>query len=360
MKKWLKIFGLLVLLGFGLAQKTSGKLTAIPVGYAPMLDGAATEDYWAKAPLLEVKTVGGGKWGAANNSATTVQIKAAYTPDSLFMLIRWADPTNSLDRQRWAFDGKTWIKEDQIPLNQGGGNTFNEDKLALFWVMNAPSVLEAGNFLPLYRDPDTAAKAGYDRPVKAAAPGETLDLWYYKNVRMGYTDPPQVDDQYMDSTYDVKSYVEAGRHSDAQGTPASGYYDNTKEYTAPDGSKLSGPKFYIPANNNLFVLTQDQIDRGEAKEIPDYAALMAFPAGTKFASVVSRPFTGSRGDIRGRAVWKDGWYTLELARKLDTSDAKNDLIFSDLSKPYYFGVATFDNSQIAHGYSDLYEMVLGK
>ncbi len=349
----------MVLLGLGLAQKTSGRLAALPVGYAPLLDGVASENYWAVAPQLEVKTVGGGKWGAANNSATTVQIRAAYTPDSLFMLIRWADPTHSLDRQRWAFDGKTWAKEDQVPLNQGGGNTFNEDKLAFMWVINAPSVLEAGNFLPLYKDPDTAAKAGYDRPVKAAPAGETLDLWYYKNVRMGYTNPSQVDDQYMDSTFDANSFIEAGRHSDSQGSPAGGYYDNVKEYTTPEG-KATGPKYYLPGNNNLFILTQDQIDQGQAKEIPDYAALLAFPSGTKLASVVSRPFTGSRADIGGRAVWADGWYTLELARKLDTGDAKNDVTFSDLSKPYYFGLATFDNAQIAHGFSDLYEMVFVK
>lgn len=32
-------------------------------------------------------------------------------------------------------------------------------------------------------------------------------------------------------------------------------------------------------------------------------------------------------------------------------------IFSDLSKPYYFGVAVFDNAQIAHGASDAFTLV---
>jgi hypothetical protein len=71
--------------------------------------------------------------------------------------------------------------------------------------------------------------------------------------------------------------------------------------------------------------------------------------------VVIAPFTGSRGDIEGRAVWKDGMWTLEIKRKLVTAgeNAKEqDVQFDDLKKTYYFGVSVFDNTQINHMYHE--------
>lgn len=363
MKRWLRV-GIVVavlVISVGLVQKSSGTLTAIPVGYAPLLDGVASEDYWAKAPVLEIATEGGGKWKAANKSETSVRMRAVYTKDSMHLLLQWKDPSYSIDRQRWGFDGKIWSKADQVPLDKGGANTLYEDKLALLWVINAPSVVEAGDFWPLYVAPDDAAKYGYNRPVKAAPKGETLDMWHWKLVRNGFTIPAQVDDQYVDSSLDAKTFTEAGRKSDPQ--PADqpgGYYNNDKEFTAPDGTKVKGPKYYVPGNNNVYIITQDMIDRGQAKEIADYPALMSLPAGTALPGVVGRPHTGSRGDILGKATWRNGEYTLEISRKLNTGDAEHDVIFGDLSKRYYFGIAVFDNTQIGHGFSDLYELVFAK
>jgi len=62
------------------------------------------------------------------------------------------------------------------------------------------------------------------------------------------------------------------------------------------------------------------------------------------------PFTGDRGDISVRSMWKDGTWTLVFARKLVTG-SEFDVQFSDLKKPYAFGVAVFDNAQVRHAYS---------
>lgn len=363
MRQYIKAGALVILatVSLGLAQKTSGKLTAMPVTYVPLLDGVASEDYWAKAPELTLKTEGGGKWKAANKSESTVKMKSVYTKDSIHFLLTWADPSYSLDRQRWAFDGKAWAKDDQTPLDKGGANTFYEDKLAILWVINAPSVVKEGDFWPLYVEEDKSKAAGYTRPVKSAPQGEMLDMWHWKGVRNGFTSPGQVDDQYVDSSLSAKDFAEAGRKSDPQpNDKPGGYFNNDKEYTNASGSKMMGPKFYIPGSNNVYVITQDMIDRGEAKEIADFAALMALPVGTKFPGVIGRPHTGSRGDISAAFTWANGQYTLEVSRKLNTGDTKFDVNFLDLAKPYYFGVATFDNAQIAHGFSDLYELVFGK
>jgi len=53
-------------------------------------------------------------------------------------------------------------------------------------------------------------------------------------------------------------------------------------------------------------------------------------------------------------------YTLEIGRKLNTGDPEHDVIFGDLAKPYYFGVAVFDNVQIAHAASDAVPLVFQK
>ncbi|MDI6772311.1 MAG: ethylbenzene dehydrogenase-related protein [bacterium] len=337
------------------------QLVAIPIDQAPALNGLATEDVWKQAPVFTLSTQGVGKWGAVNKSRTPVQLQAVYTRDTLYVLTRWKDPTHSLDRQRWVFDGHTWQLDDQTPLERGGASTTYEDKLAFLWVMRSPSVVEKGTFYPTYVEQDAAAKYGYQRPEKTTPQGERLDMWHWKLVRTAFTVPAQVDDQYVDDKIDARTAPNAGRQTDPQ-DPAvpGGYYDNVKQFTAPDGSRVRGPRFYIPGNRNLLVLTQPMIARGWTKEITDYAELMSLPAGTKVPSVIGRPFSGHRADITAGHTWINGTYTLEISRKLNTGDIEHDVIFDDLTKPYYFGVAVFDNTQIGHAASDAFPMVFQK
>jgi len=62
-----------------------------------------------------------------------------------------------------------------------------------------------------------------------------------------------------------------------------------------------------------------------------------------------RPPTGDRADMKGKAVYKDGMWTLEYGRKLNTG-SKYDVQFSDLKKEYSFGTAIFDGAQVRHSY----------
>lgn len=365
-RKWLVVLGILALLVASppVARPLGAQppqLVAIPVDQAPVLNGLATEEFWSKAPVLTSGTQGVGKWGAANKSETAVRLQAVYTRDSLYILARWKDPSHSLDRQRWKFDGRTWQQEDRTPLEQGGASTAYEDKLAFLWVMRAPSVMQKGTFYPTYVEEDAAAKAGYARPVKAMPRGERLDMWHWKMVRTSFTVPAEVDDQYVDDTMDARAAPNAGRKSDPQdpGVPA-GYFDNVKEYTAPGGTRVRGPRYYIPGNANVYVITQLMIDRGWAKEIADYPALMNLSAGTRLPGVIGRPFSGHRADIQAGHTWIDGTYTLEIGRKLNTGDLEHDVIFDDLTKPYYFGVAVFDRTQIAHAASDAIPLLFRK
>ena len=348
------VFLILPILLFGFALAQEGTLQSVPVDYPPVLDGMVGEPFWADAPVFEVETFGSGYWGAVNASETTVELRSVYTGDGVYFLVRWADPTYSIDRQRWSFDGSAWTRQDQTPLREGGANTFYEDKFAFLWVMDSKSVVEDESFWPTYRDDAEAVAIGYDRPVHTMPEGERLDMWHFKYVRNNFATPGQVDDQFMD---DDTERANAGRGSDPG---EGGYYTNVKDYTDASGATVQGPRYHVPGNTNLYILTQDMVDRGVAVEIADHAELMALPAGTHLAAVVGRAFTGSRADITAKAVWSDGWYTLELGRALDTGDADHDVIFADLDMPYFFGVATFDNSQISHGNTDLIPFVFQK
>lgn len=156
----------------------------------------------------------------------------------------------------------------------------------------------------------------------------------------------------MNDIFDVKTGPEAGRTSDKG---EGGYYNNEREMTLADGTKIKVPRFgFANGATNEMLMTQDMIDSGRVVELTD-AQVMALPAGAHLPAVIGRPFSGSRGDITAGFHWNSGVYTLEFGRKRNTGDLERDVTFSDLTKTYFFGVATFDNTQIKHAVSELIE-----
>ena len=76
----------------------------------------------------------------------------------------------------------------------------------------------------------------------------------------------------------------------------------------------------------------------------------------------NRKPTASRADVKARGVWKDGWWTIELARALDTG-FDDDIQFAG-SKGFQFGVSRYEiagreadhqASQPLHGTGDVGE-----
>jgi hypothetical protein len=141
-----------------------------------------------------------------------------------------------------------------------------------------------------------------------------------------------VDDQYLDSTrYNKTAAADAGRHSDP-GTPGP-YSDNINAAkTAPNYTSADQP---APP----YWILDDQ-----KQPFKD-----TYKANDEIAGIVVRPPTGDRADIKGKAVYKDGMWTLEYGRKLNTG-SKYDIQFTDMKKEYSFGTAVFDNAQTRHSY----------
>ena len=62
--------------------------------------------------------------------------------------------------------------------------------------------------------------------------------------------------------------------------------------------------------------------------------------------LIDGPFQGDRGDVQAVARWNDGWWRMEVRRKLDTG-SKFDVALVE-NHPVYLWVAVFDHAQTRH------------
>jgi len=265
-------------------------------------------------------------------------MRSMYDAEYIYFLVQWEDPTQSLERGPWVKqpDGK-W-KQLAARDSTGHENTYYEDKLAMFWNISTKGFDKKGCEAACHK-----ARGGKIAGIEDKSPGrkyteaagETIDMWHWKAVR---TNPVgQVDDQYVDDTRDPAKNAEWGRKGDAKA--GGGYADNVNK-------DKSGPAWMskTPSENKYWIVDDQKTEFVDT-----------FKPGDVVAGIVIAPFAGSRGDIAGKAVWKNGAWTLEMKRKLVTGGDKakeQDVQFADLKKAYYFGLSVFDNAAINHLYHE--------
>lgn len=339
-------------------------LGAVKTDFAPVIDGVG-EATWLQATPLTM-AIGGG-WAAA----TSVQARALYDDGYLYMYLRWYDNETSYRRQPWIknadgswsvttakpapVNGENW----QAYMARYGGAAFNpeaaqflyEDKLALIWntygATTVPGFETAGCAVACH-DPTNSNNPGttynYTRQDSAAKKyltvnGQILDMWHWKLVRHNMN--AIVDDQFVRYWVPVNdaSAGNGGRASDAGNL---GYASNPALNGHP--RYRSGVGGYLPAIYSWPATENVEISDAEAAGLP---------VGTLVGNLITSPVTGSRADIAGVAVYNSVLkvWTMEIRRRLVTTDAVNDVQFSDLTRQYRFGVAVFDNAQIEHSYS---------
>jgi hypothetical protein len=321
----------------------------------PMLDGDGSDAAWGGAAPVTVTASGGANFPGGS---TEVTMRTVYTNDRLYMLVIWNDSTDSYDRFPWMFDagmGK-WYQKNLENDTKAVANY--EDKLAFLWNINdtIAGYNENGCGVTCH-----FSTPGRDKPLKYTnAGGELGDIWHWKRVRTGPVG--QTDDQYLDNDTVAK---EAGRKSDPK--TGGGYSNNnqTLNFTDDPANSTAVPKYIYPGATGMqayYVLDTD-LDAAAVKVTGVYtngtlvtASGMLVPdAGSHLPGIIIGKIKGDRGEIDTASAWADGKWTLEIARNLTTGSSK-DVQFSDLSKPYYFGIAPFDDSQIAHAMSGLIKM----
>lgn len=312
-------------------QAAPSNLNAIKISTAPTLDGVANDAIWQSATAASLRFKDGENFSGTGK--TTGTIKAAHDGEMLYMILQYKDTTHSQRRMPYVKQSDGSWKKLMDPADKGGDNNkYYEDKSALIW--------DIDNSIDGFAKDGCFSACHDDEPPKpfgnkyTETEGERGDIWHVKTVRTGPVG--QIHDQRLDhKRYDPKKSKGAGRHSDPKsggGYKNIGLKNGIPEFMNKNGKAANkGGTYWLKAT--------DKVAFNNSK----------FKTGDEVASILIAPFEGDGGDISAGIAWKDGVWTIELARKLVTG-SKNDVQFNDLSKSYLFGVAAFDNAQVRHAY----------
>jgi hypothetical protein len=313
-------------------QVAPNTLVAAKVATAPNFASLATDPVWTGARAFKVSLSDGANFGGSGKTEAT--LKAVYTADTLYMLLQYNDPTQSVRRGPYQKQADGSWKKLVDPADKGGDdNVYYEDKWAMIWPI--------GNSIKGFDEQGCAVlcHTGQGKPYgNKYTPGEGQigDIWHMKGSRtapMGF-----VDDQYVDHTrYDAKDSPNAGRKSDP-GT-ASGEY-NAFPLVGGKPQFMSRDAKAGNAGGTYYIKRGDEV-----------AFVDNFKPGDEVASFIVNPLQGDRADIRVATSWNNGVMTSVLSRKLVTG-SKFDVQFNNLGQRYAFGLAAFDNAQVRHATSD--------
>lgn len=309
-------------------QATTNVLTANKAASAPSLSAGAGDAVWAAAAPIKVELSGGENFGG--KGSTTATLKAVYVGDTLYMLVQYADPTNSQRRGPFQKQADGSWKKLVDPADKGGDdNVYYEDKWAMIWPINnsVKGFNETGCGVACH-----AGEEGkpYGNKYTSTA-GELADMWHMKGSR---TAPlGKVHDQYLDHTrFDAKASPNAGRKSDPGPAEYNGFgLVNGKPQFMSKEAKAAN------AGGTYYIVRGNEVAFDDSK----------FKAGDEVASYLINPLSGDPADINVATTWRNGVLTSVVSRKLATG-SKFDVQFSDLGAQYAFGFAAFDNAQVRH------------
>jgi hypothetical protein len=318
------------------APLPANRLVAARVAAAPVLDGNANDAVWAAAKPVSVELADGANFGG--KGGTTATLKAVYNGDTIYFLVQYADPTNSIRRGPYQKQADGSWKKLKDPADKGGDdNVYYEDKWAMIWnISNSISGFDKMGCAATCHAGEPGKPYGNKYTPKE---GEIGDMWHMKGSR---TAPlGNVDDQYVDHTrFDAQKSPNAGRKSDPGGPEYKGFglVNGKPEFMNKDGRPGN-------AGGTYYIVDSNKVPFDDSK----------FKAGDEVASYLIYPLQGDRADIKVAGRWANGVYTYEVARKLVTG-SKFDVQFSDLNAQYGFGFAAFDNAQVRHAvhYEPLY------
>lgn len=328
------------------ADKSSlPRLEVARTSLAPKLDGDPSDAAWAAAREARVHTTRGH---GLDGGQVTVHIKALHDGQRAWLLFRWPDATRSQKHLPLVKTGAGWkVMQTQLAVNDE--TQFYEDKFA---VMLTRTPVVGGGTVQLGERP-LAGKPGpaHGMGLHATSDGSIADVWHWKSVRSGSIN--QIDDNYFGPPMEAKTGRYTGGYAQDPHT-AGGFEQNFLQ--AGDGPMVRLK--YLPrdlaaqqARMKAFIPDPSVSDEGEfamaRTEVVPYSAEAdaRVPVGTVIPSVVyDKSFEGDRGDVSAHARWKDGWWTLEASRLLDTGSRFDQPIANGI----YLWVSVFDHSQVRH------------
>ena len=334
------IAGTFSYLRFAYQPATPLKITPIAIDSFIIVDGKADEPAWDKATPITIMTRGGANF---SNGETPVTLKAIENGVEVFFHLRWQDATESRKHLPLMKTANGW-KVQQDGFTRFDEVTHYEDKFAVMLSMNCEPGGSGTAHLgpkPLPNYPANWHGKGYHY----SDDGQVRDIWHWKAVRTN--DMHLADDNFFASPIPPRAgerrytagYLPDGKESGAYVMNWQWYKPDTiVPKRLPKEPELLEP--YQTTNDSLtWVISWFDYE-------PYQAAKDHYPVGTIMPSVMYRSnrFEGDRADVRARGQWKDGWWSLEMSRRLDTGSPHDVPIQSRTC----LWVSAFDSSQIAH------------
>lgn len=303
------------------------------------IDGEFTESAWKSIEFSRISTTQGNNYF----EKTIVEVKALHNGLDAFFAIRWPDKTESYQhlplikkKSGWEVQHDGFEKDDE--------RTYFEDKFAIMLSESSGIAGAASIHLgrkPLKNKPESRSGRGFHYTTD----GSVRDVWHWKALRVNemsvldddHFGPPEPNCQHC------ARYV-AGYHPDPQET---GTIRHNWEWFLPDVvTPIRLPDY---ADDIQAILSKSYADNsirwrrtiGYKKELDNY------PVGSSMPSVlIGEILNGDRGDVRAKAVWRDGYWHLEIARSLITN-SKFDL---PVKSGIFIWFTPFDHAQTRHSY----------
>ncbi len=279
------------------------------------MDGQTNEDAWATAIPSHIE--------AMRLSPISVEMRALYDDQYLYMSFKWEDQSWSVNPNQWLYTGGEWTP---IPNK--------EDSLSLLW--DTDMAIEGFG-----QNKQACSAACHNDMFKTQAADEAGDLWQWSagrtNPSVQVPDVGWMDDLSLTDEGIVPDTF-TGRVWEYNSVYAHDNNASTEPFSVGDLPKwMEGnpPPNPDPEGNFLF--------RGFEVDIPDHDA---FDDGSALPGfLLSKPSAGQdRADIMAKGAY-DGTnkiWTVEIKRALDTGK-EGDVAFDDLLVDYQFGLAVFDN-----------------
>lgn len=295
-------------------QPASAHTLIVSTYYTDNAPTGLDDPIWKTAQAVQLLVEGRE---AAVGTNGTVTARALYTDDRLFFLFKWKDPTQSIIKQSWMFDGQKWY-------HLAG----NEDRLALlFEITRIDKFATRGCAITCHSPADVPRK---EWKLATKTDDEKGDLWHWKAARSapyGYAD----DAWLTVAGNPTGSYRETGRRKDA------GAGGDIKNQTSDGSRPLYMQDPAVKPSAPGFLLME------EASKITDYTI---FKTGAIIPYRLPVKPSGSRFDVRATSRYADGGWMVMLSRKLNTGH-EDDVMFNP-KKRYSFALAVFDNSGSEH------------
>ncbi len=320
---------------------------------APVLDGEANDAAWQYADTISVRTVKG-----ANNAAGHVDVamQALHDGQRVYFKFEWDDPEASYKRFPLLKTAGGW-RVLETEKKWGDEDVYYEDKFSLY-VTDVPGGSCADT---CHLGVGPHAKRDQKHGLHYTN-GEVGDVWHWKAVRTNYmhvysTEPGYMDDQHfrpLDKPIpdEVKKRYKGGYHPDPK--TGGGYkYNYVKLDADKPLSEARVQPLFLPQNLDIRPNADPTTSEAgftwwlhEATSVPYSEELDTYPEGTLLPNIVTEPFRGDRADVRAKAAWHRGRWTLEVSRVLDTQ-SEYDVAFST-KRPVYLTLAPYNRSQTRH------------